>query len=206
MEDDVKKVLYKEKIGNYNIIRFLAKAAVDSEKTKAKIEPMITEDMTEDDIEELYINNRVYAAVGAEAELIDDDAAIQIQEKLDAREGHQLLLDNGEYIADYRGAEYWIQISDKWQKEIIENIGLLPQGILSENLSKEQQEEITAQLNVERIASLSADEKANEKRNNLLYVFHESKNKAEEAEFLGEEFDKDSWLQQKKNETEALYA
>ena len=123
--------------------------------------------MTDKDIERLFNENVVYSLLGDEAEYIDDELGGQLQNKLDAKGEHRLLLNSGEYIADYRNAEYWIKAADKWTKEKIgeEEIGaeLPPNGILQENLSAEQNKEIYSQQEEERIASLTPKQRAKEK-------------------------------------------
>jgi hypothetical protein len=99
------KACYKEIIDGYSVIRFITDATVDPEKTKRKIKSMITKGMSEADIENLYMKNLVYA-ITPEAELLEDKIANPIQHRFDNKEPNQLLLDNGEYIADNRGVEY----------------------------------------------------------------------------------------------------
>jgi hypothetical protein len=202
------KIKYKEKIGDKTIIRFVCDAQVDVEETKKKIAAMITPQMTEKEIENLYIENLVYAKVGNEAELVDDETAEQIQNKLDTMDEHQLLLDSGEYDVDYRGVEYWIKKSSKWGKEQINETGIaLPSGsVLDGDLTQEQRAEIAAQQEADRIAGLTPEQKAEEKRSKLHVLAREAITKAEEAELLGETFDKQAWIQPKKAELEKLYA
>jgi hypothetical protein len=202
------KTKYKEKIGAYTIIKFIDNATVDSEETKRRIELMITSEMTETDIEKLYNENLVYARVGDEADLIDDEHAEQIQSKLDGMGEHQLLLGSGDYIADYQGVEYQIKKAGKWEKEQINEIGVnLPSGaILDKDLTQEQKNEISAQQEKDRITALTTEEKEDEKRSKLHVLAREAITKAEEAELLGETFDKQAWLQPKRTEIELLYA
>jgi hypothetical protein len=130
----------------------------------------------------LYEKNAVFARVGPEADLIGDGLASRIQQKLDDRGPNQQLLDSCEYIADYRGAEYWIKKSDNWKNEKIEGVGIaLPAGaVLEADLTEDQRKEISVQNERERIAGLPVE------------------NKAEEAELLGGIFDKKAWLASKK--------
>jgi hypothetical protein len=201
------KTKYLEKIGDYTIVRFINNAAVDPEKTKSKIKSMITPEMTEIDIEKLYMENIVYAEVGAGAENIEEEIAEQVQRKLDERGENLQLLDNGEYIADYRGTEYWIKNSDKWGKEKIEEIGVdLPErAILQDDITAEQQAEISLQQEEERIAALTPEEKIKEKSDKLHAIAREVIMKAEEAELLGEVFDKTGCLHLKKADIEKIY-
>ena len=202
------KVRYKEKIGSYVIIRFIADAPVDVEETKRKIADMITPEMTEEDAQQLYMDNLIYAKVGDEGELIDDHLGEQDQKKLDEAGEHRLLLESGEYISDYLGTEYWIKKSGKWLQERIEGIGIaLPKGaVLQEDIAAWQQAEISAQQEAERIAALPPGEKEEEKKARLHALAREAIQKAEEAELLEEAFDKLSWLKPKRAEVEALYA
>jgi len=202
------KVIYKEKIGDHTIIRFVSDAVIDSEATKEKIAPMVTAEMDEKAIEKLFMENLVFSKVGPEAEMIDNEAAKQIQRKLDEKGKNQLLLENGDYLADNRGVEYWIEETGEWKKEKIEEIGvMLPSGaVLQENISMEQQQEINNQQEVKRISELTSEQKTEEKTNRLHAIAREAINKAEEAELLGETFDKKAWLKPKKAEIEKLYA
>ena len=82
-----------------------------------------------------------------------------------------------------------------------------PSGaVLQENLSGEQQQEIAAQQAAEQIAALTPEQRAEELRRRLYVLAREALAKAEEAELLGETFDKQAWLQPKKEELERLYA
>jgi len=204
------KTLYKEKIGDFTIYTHIADCTPDGEATRTKIKPFVTPEMTEESEEykKLFDENLEYAKVGPEADVVEDDVAEEIKEKLDAKGDNRLLLASGEYIADYRGIEYWITNSGKWEKEKIEEVGIeLPLGaILQENLSKEQQEEISVQQEAERIAGLTPDQKIEEKNNKLHALAREAIMKAEEAELLGEEFDKQAWLNPIKAKIVALYA
>ena len=202
------KTKYLEKINGQTLVRFISEATPDNEATKVKIAKLITDTMTDKEIENLFEKNLIYAKVGDEAELINDQTAAQIQKKLDGMSKNQQLLNNGEYIADYRGVEYWIKKSGSWKQEKIEELGLnLPKGsVLQEDLSKEQQDEIFLQKDAERIAALSVEEKEEEKKAKLYALARVANQKAEDAELLGEVFDKTAWLQPQKVELEQLYA
>ena len=200
------KVKYKSIIDGYVIVLFIDDAVVDTEETIAKVESLITSEMTQSDIENLFMSNLVYAKLGPEAELIDDQNAEMILAKLALQGKHQLLLDNDyEYIPDHRGTEYWIKKSGKWKQEKIEKLGIsLPAGAVLQ-VSPEQQLEISNQKEVDRIAALTPEQKAEEKKNRLYALAREASRRAEDADFLGETFDKKVWFVPKKAEIEALY-
>ena len=202
------KNIHKRKIGSHVCIIFISKTSNDSEETKRKIESMITEDMTEEDVKRLYMENREPSKHGKELETVDDEIADQLQQKLDAMGKNQLLLENGEYIDNYLGTEYWIKISSKWVQKKIEDTGIiLPLGaVLQENLTAEQQKEISIQNEAERIAGLTPEEKAKEKKDRLHALAREAIMMEEEAELLDEQFDKRAWMLPMKQEIERLYA
>jgi hypothetical protein len=205
--EEIMKVLYKEKIRDYSIIRFIADATVDSEKTKERIAPLVTPKMKEDEVEHLFMKNLVYAKPGPEGELIADTLAEQIQQKLNEKGDNRQLLDNGKYIPDYCGVEYWIKTSGGWAQKKVEEIGLLlpTDAILQDKLTEAQQKEISEQKEVERISALPNEKRTEEVQNRLRVLAREANQNAQDAELLGEAFDKQSWFQKKKAEIENLY-
>ena len=197
------KVKNLENINSYIIIRSIAYATIDIEETKAQNPGMPNEQLVK-----ILSEKPVYSRLGPEGEQVDDMTGTKLQEKLDEAGEHRLLLDNGDYIADYRGTEYWIKKSGKWAQEKIEKLGIsFPAGaVVQSELTVEQQKEISTQKEDERIASLSPQEKAEEKKRKLHAFAREAILKKEEADLLNETFDKVAWLEPKKNELEALYA
>jgi len=174
------KVKYNEKIGIFTIIRFITDITWDPVKTEKKIKSMITPEMTEEDKKRLYMDNLEPADYGSEAEVIEDDEAEIIKQKLDAMDENKKLLDKDdndeyEYIDDYRDVEYWIKSADTWTKEKLMEIGqALPSGaILQENLTSEQQQEISAQQEKERFDALTPEQQAKEKKAKIKARFAE---------------------------------
>jgi len=202
------KVRFKEKIGEHTIVRFIADAVWDSEKTKRKIAPILKPGMPKKTIKQLYMDNLVPADYGFVADVIEDGEAAMQQIKLADKGKDQLLLVSNEYIADNRGVEYHIKKSGVWKKEQIEELGVsLPKGgVLKEDLTKEQQIEISVQREEERIAALTPEQASEEKNRSLHAAAREALMKAEEADLLGEIFDKQAWLLPKKIEIEKKYA
>jgi len=212
------KVKFKEKSGDYTIVRFIRDAVVDTVATNAAIAAnFFTPEMKQQEKDRILRENYeqgnfVYAGYGEEADLVEDNEGEQIQQALSGLEKNQLLLDAGrnvgQKIADYRGVEYNIKKSGEWKKERIEEIGLsLPKGaILQENLTREQQIEMSEQQETKRIAGLSAEQKEEEKETRLRAAAREALNRAQEEELLGKTFDKQAFLQPKKAEIELLYA
>jgi hypothetical protein len=114
----------------------------------------------------------------------------------------------GVYIPNQKGVQYWIKQNGAWKKETVEEIGLgLPEeGILQENLTENQQEEISVQQEAARIAGLPAEKKAEEKTAMIRAVAAEAINRSQIAELTGEIFNKNEWFNEKKAEIEAVYA
>jgi hypothetical protein len=222
------KVKHLLRIGDRNFIRFVTDASPDPEGTKVKIAELlnITEKeleeaaddvflamanrgMPDNEIKKTYNENLVYVEnYGLDAETIDDEEGDQIQEKLEALGERRLLEDTLEYVANNIGVEYCMKKSGRWTKEKIEEIDIdLPAGaVLQENLTPEQQQEISAQKEADRIAGLSPEKKAEEKSAKLHALAREANNKEADAELLDEPFDKRAWLLPKKQEVERLYA
>jgi hypothetical protein len=69
----------------------------------------------------------------------------------------------GDYIADFRGREYWIK-GARWERRLIQALGELPPagGIPPEALTDEQRQEISTQQEVDRLAALTSAELAAE--------------------------------------------
>jgi len=208
MEQALEYIIFRKTIGNYTLIRDITPAEVDAIRTFRKIDAKIKPDMTESEIQQLYMDNREYAGVGAEGTRVRAKTAKPLIKKLKEAGENRLLLENGEYIVNYHGKEYWTNENNVWKKEKVEGIGIaIPNNaIFDTDLTEKQRKEIADQTEKERIANLSSEERQKEKRGRLLSVFHTAKTKAEEAEFLGEEFDKEAWLREQKDEIERIYA
>jgi len=202
------KTIYKEKIGEKTYIRFITDTTPDREATLKKIEPLITPETTEEELENLINDNLEPAKYGPEAELIEDGVAEQLQQKLDAMGKYQQLLDNGEYDPDYRGVEYWVQKSGKWEKDKIEEIGIkLPAGaVLPESLTQKQQVEIASQQEAQRIAGLTTEEKVAEKQVALNNLADEADKLDRRAKIQQQIFDPIIWYREQAGAIEAKYA
>jgi hypothetical protein len=118
------------------------------------------------------------------------------------------LTDSLEYIPDFTGIEYLIKENGEWDKRIVEDAGIpLPEGsVLPDAMTPGQRDELQAQNERNRIASLSAKEKADEKVKSLASAKTEARVKKEEAEIADEAFDAKAWYQNRKAEIELKYA
>jgi len=202
------KVIFKREVGNYSIIVNVADAPVDTVKTNQKIEPMITPDMTGSDVERLYMGNLVCANYGSEADVVDDSVGEIIQKKLDARGENRQLLDSGEYIDDYRGAEYYTKQTGRWCKDKIEEIGIkFAHGeIPVAELTPEIQAEINAQHEEEKIAAMAPEEKEIAKQAALDALADEADRQARRAEIQKRKFDPSAWYTERASVIEQKYA
>jgi len=222
------KVKHLLRIGDRTFIRYVTDASPDPEGTKVKVADLLKitdkeleeadgdvffalskRGMSDNEIKGAFNENIVFVTnYGPDAEMINNIEGDQIQKKLDARGDRQLLEDTLEYVADNVGVEYMIKKSGRWAKEKIEDIDVdLPgNAVLLDKLTLEQQQEITAQNEADRIAGLTPEKKAEEKSNRLHALAREANNKEADAELLEEPFDKKEWLNPKKQEIERLYA
>ncbi len=116
---------------------------------------------------EKMLEHAVYFNVKPNEEIITDEEGIEIkQAMIDATTEGKLLDRNLEKLSDLRGREYWVK-NKKWIKTVIIRIGENPPtgSIETKDLTIEQKQEITDQLEAERIASLTTIEKTAELAN-----------------------------------------
>jgi hypothetical protein len=140
--------------------------------------------------------------------LMTDAEAAPMRQKFAALQERQILLRDGNIVANWIGAEYWTKTNSVWSKEQISDAGVaLPKGaILDADLTQEQRAEIEARKETGRIASLAPAEREKEKNVRLKSLAREANLKAADAELLGETFDKQAWFQEQKTGIETKYA
>lgn len=80
------------------------------------------------------------------------------------RPENRVLLRNGDFIPDFRGVKYWLKTDDRWSLNEITKIGIpVPSWSVPElSLTLDQQVEIRAQFETDRISRLTDDEKNKE--------------------------------------------
>ena len=203
-----KRVMYKDYSDGFCLFGCIADAPYDGEATKAKILPLITEEMDDKKIEKLFEENKVYCNLGPEAEYVDEEQEKTMLLKAEAAGEYRLLCASGDYVPNYKGSEYWMKMPEGWVKEKIEEIGLeIPeQAVLQSDLTSEQQEEIANEAEKTRISKLTDEKKSEEINMRIEAVAAEAVRKSQIAELTGEEFNKHAWFQERKSEIEAMYA
>ncbi len=114
---------------------------------------------------ELMVKHAVYFNLSAGEEYIEDAEADEIEALMIQAYAEGAVLDRDKKkVPDNRGRLFWAK-TDKWNRTEIRKLGdVAPVGGIEEkNLSTAQITEITNQMEIERIASLKAADKAEEK-------------------------------------------
>jgi hypothetical protein len=206
-----------EAIDGHIIIRGFDACSVDPEATKEAAEAKIAENpaLAQGDRQALFEANEAYFSnIGSGRKLLTEAEHIAHKAKFDALGEHELLTETLQVIPDFRGVEYWQETNGRWVKTKILSVGeTVPAGgVLPDALSAEQRAEIAAQEQADRIAALTPEAKAAEKQARIKAAIHEGVTRKQEAELEaavnGTEmaFDPVAWVQEQKEEIEALYA
>jgi len=182
-----------------------AAGGVIDEITETELEPLATEMNAA--YARLYEENRQPCECGPNQCCCGGKYA-ELKAKYDALGEHERLTSEGEVIADWRGAEYWIKTGGKWKKDKIEFIGQVPgQGfVLSDSLTPEQQKEISEQQEAERITAMTSEEKAKAKQSALDNLADEADRLDRRNRIQRKAFDPVAWYDEHKEEIEAKYA
>lgn len=90
---------------------------------------------------------------------VEDPISDALEEHKAALEPNQLLTTSDEVIPSYLNVEYWKIANGKWEQRKIEHIGEKPDGILQDELTQEQQEEISNQQKEERLNLMTPEER-----------------------------------------------
>ena len=198
-------------IDNYCIITSINVAAPDPEKTQKQVEaitksfPEVLNKKTQD---ELLNENIVFSRPGSGQKNVDDTEGKKLYDLFANLGRHERLQISGDAIAGWIGAECWIKQSDIWVKKKIELLGeTLPHGaVLPDELSQTQQQEIADQIERERIANLTPEQKTQEKENAVAAAKREVRFLKEEAEIADEPFNAKAEYQSRKTAIEQKYA
>lgn len=95
----------------------------------------------------------------------DDEAKILKEKMIEATSNNFVVSRTGELVADFRGFIFWKKINNAWKKSEITKLGeKFGTGFVKySELSDEEKQEISIQLEKERIENLNATEKEAEK-------------------------------------------
>ena len=156
----------------------------------------------------LYMENPVYFPCGPGHHCLADGEYETLKAKFDALGEHERLTLSGEVIADNRGVEYRRKDGGKWIQGKIENIGekLPAKAVIADKLTPEQQQEISAQEEAERIAAMSAEDKAQAKQAALDALADEADRLDRRAKIQGKEFDPVAYYNERTGAIETKYA
>ncbi len=115
---------------------------------------------------EMIIEHAIYFIPTPGEEIIKDSKAENITKKMiDALQSGKLLDKNLDQIDDYRGKIFWKKVNSKWEKSDINKLGEVPVigAIEDKNLTDAQRIEISAQMEIDRIAAMKPAEREAEK-------------------------------------------
>ena len=206
------KVIGFIEIDEYKIFSSANEVSADPEATKAKIAEKLGIDIDDvpylDNYEELFEENKEPFGPGAnQVNMEDSDAAPLIEKSKELKE-HQKLLLSGEIIPYFVGTDYYRKVNGKWEKRKIERAGESPDGLLKEELTQEQLEEIRTQeaeaqkirvLEEERrrICSMSTEERSENLKQELDALADEAAKLEKRAQIQGNDFNPISWYQER---------
>jgi hypothetical protein len=211
-QENYMKVKHFNCIDGYDVLDYISNPSADPEATKAAVlnkYPGVNLSLIgPGELRALFDECVVYSEPGPGAEYIEDAVAAIMVSKANALGEHKVLSADGLVtISDYRGIEYWIKQSDRWNKVKIERLGVaLPDlAILDKDVSTSQWNEIHAQMESDRIAALTHEERSLEAAAAIAAVKREAVLKKSEADIADEIFDAKVWFQEKKAEIKAKY-
>jgi hypothetical protein len=181
------------------IIRGFSDPAVDPVETDKKV-AQIRHSFPNAPLEKLYADNAVYSDPGFDTRALEE-AFLSLGE-------NETLTADGEVIPDFRGVEYWEKTSGRWEKLKIELADVpLPAGaVLPDDLTPEQRQEIGAQQEADRIATLTPEQRDAELEARLDALADEASQLEKRAQIQGKPFDAAAWYQEKSPEITAKYA
>jgi hypothetical protein len=206
------KVKHFSSIDGYDVLNYISNPSVDPERTKAavltKYSGVNLFSINSSELKALFNECTVYSEPGPGTEYLEDTIAAEIEAKADTLGEHKILLADGfTVIPDYRGVEYWIKQNDRWNKVKIERLGItLPDlAVLDKDMPTSSRNEINAQMESDRIAVLTYEERTLEADVAITAVKREAVLKKSEADIADEMFDARIYFQNKKAEIKAKY-
>jgi len=171
-----------------------------------ELKPLVEEYEAERD--RLYMENAVPFPCGTGQRRLEDSEYETLKASFDSLGEHDRLMFTGEVIPDYRDTEYWIKKDNKWEKKKIEHMGeaLPKKAVLADKLTPEIQAEISAQQEAERIAAMSADDKAKAEQAALDALADEADRLDRRARIQGKAFDPIMYYNENRQAVTAKYA
>jgi hypothetical protein len=198
-----------QQIDEYEIVIGTQARHIDPERTKDAIAAALDIPpegvFALEDFEDQIEDHAVYPDLLPGEHAIDAAAVANINGPLGDHEARTF---EGTIIPDWRGTEFFIKTDGRWDKEKVDHIGVsLPNGaILPDDLTADQRAEIVDQAEGDRIASLTADQRAAEMTARLEAAADEAVRLAQRAQIQGTPFNSSDYYDGKKDEIEKKYA
>jgi hypothetical protein len=199
-------------IDGVKVVLSVRECNIDPQETKSAIAKSLRISIEETTLlhnfSELYYEYAVPLLPGDTTIVVSDEDGALTEKKLASLKKHERLTIEDVVILDWKGTQYHIKTGSIWKKEEIATIGkALPKGaILPDNLTQSQQSEIANQREVERIASLTLEQRAAEKKARLEATADETDRLSRRAQIQGINFDVATYYAEKRMEIEAKYA
>ena len=194
------KVVGFREIDGYKVFTSVNARSVNSEATKEEIARVTKVPANKifqlPNYRELYHQHKVFFDPGPNQLLMEDEQADQLEQTSKSLDSKHLVLINGNIIPNYANAEYWIKSEGSWEKRKIEHIGEEPEGVLPEELTQEQQEEIRAQEEGKRICCMTPEERAEALQRELNALADEAARLEKRAQIQQKPFDPIAWYQE----------
>ena len=146
-------------------------------------------------VTEFWNTHAKYCNPGEGADLMPDDKADPLEEKLRSITELQALTLSGEIVPDLRGLSVWSNVTGVWAKRTIGKLGESPEDgeKLESDLSDGARAEIAQQIEAERITALSDADRAQEVALIQPRLLAEAQSLADRAKITGEAFDAKAW-------------
>ena len=203
------KVIGFREVDGYKIVASISEGSIDPEATKAEVAKQagvpVEKIFQLPNYRELFQEHKVYFSPGTNQLSANDAEAENLLQSLKTLEPHQCLCTDGGIIPDFVNTEYWAEDNGRWDKRKIERIGKEPDGILQEDLTPEQQEEIRAQEEQDRIALMSPEELMEAQQRELDALADEAARLEKRAQIQQKAFDPIAWYQKAEQNTKVKY-
>jgi len=194
------KIVNCRDIDGFRIVTQVGKGSVNPEETKAEIARQTGHPAADvhllPNYRELFHKHKIFFPPGPGQQEMEDADAESLERALAALEPKQLLSITGEIIPNYAGTEYWMQTEGRWEKLKIERIGETPEGILPDDLTPEQQEEIKAQEEETRICRMAPEARAEALQRELDALADEAARLEKRAQIQRKKFDPAAWYEE----------
>jgi len=135
----------------------------------------------------LMVENAIYFEPKAGENVITDEKAVELSKKIMALGENEKISKDGRLIADYRSKVFYLKTAAGWTEQKIDALSVTPEkgSILQEDLTPEQQAEISEEANKKRIAEMSDTDRATEKNSIIDSLAGQAANMRSKLEIQG---------------------